>query len=223
MELPPRARRIQAEMQRFDEEHGTTSACAENTTFYYTHSIMEWNYLRVRGEYTRISTAVRTKMELPPRARRILVVRKGRKHVSGTTSACAENTGSWRAPRYPRGNYLRVRGEYLRLIRKTRFPLELPPRARRIPILVVLLPKWIWNYLRVRGEYLKSGSNALMGTELPPRARRIRILGTHFLHTSGTTSACAENTGACLGRPRNLWNYLRVRGEYSDYAPRWGR
>ena len=31
LELPPRARRIQAEMQKFDEEHGTTSACAENT------------------------------------------------------------------------------------------------------------------------------------------------------------------------------------------------
>ena len=31
MELPPRARRIQAIEQPFDCVHGTTSACAENT------------------------------------------------------------------------------------------------------------------------------------------------------------------------------------------------
>ena len=30
----------------------------------------------------------------------------------------------------------------------------------------------------------------------------------------GTTSACAENTGACCGVGASPWNYLRVRGEY---------
>ena len=31
----------------------------------------------------------------------------------------------------------------------------------------------------------------------------------------GTTSACAENTPILRFIPRKLWNYLRVRGEYS--------
>ena len=56
MELPPRARRIQAEMQKFDEEHGTTSACAENTPVFFSFHLGFWNYLRVRGEYLRFLT-----------------------------------------------------------------------------------------------------------------------------------------------------------------------
>ena len=50
-ELPPRTRRIQAEMQRFDEEHGTTSAHAENTEKDTSAAIEVRNYLRARGEY----------------------------------------------------------------------------------------------------------------------------------------------------------------------------
>ena len=50
--------------------------------------------------------------------------------------------------------------------------------------------------------------------ELPPRARRIphnfqaRDLGP------GTTSACAENTQVPWLVDPEVWNYLRVRGEY---------
>ena len=54
----------------------------------------------------------------------------------GTTSACAENTFcptlDTRAPR----NYLRVRGEYIPMVTILMRFLELPPRARRIPIIV---------------------------------------------------------------------------------------
>ena len=32
----------------------------------------------------------------------------------------------------------------------------------------------------------------------------------------GTTSACAENTRASLPTLPELWNYLRVRGEYGE-------
>ena len=76
--------------------------------------------------------------------------------MSGTTSACAENTPI---------NYLRVRGEYAH---------KLPPRARRIPVQGVLEVinvgttsacaentrhecgprRLLRNYLRVRGEYI---------------------------------------------------------------------
>ena len=51
-------------------------------------------------------------MELPPRARRILIDWRKYDANDGTTSACAENTMS--APAGPKTtrNYLRVRGEY---------------------------------------------------------------------------------------------------------------
>ena len=54
----------------------------------------------------------------------------------------------------------------------------------------------------------------MTNSELPPRARR--ILGGEAApgDTIGTTSACAENTGAGM-MVMVLWrNYLRVRGEY---------
>ena len=54
--------------------------------------------------------------------------------VIGTTSACAENTFMCSKANTPCWNYLRVRGEYhyQNLTRPSQ--LELPPRARRIPL-----------------------------------------------------------------------------------------
>ena len=52
MELPPRARRIHAEMKRQQRLWGTTSACAENTSKALASDMISRNYLRVRGEYT---------------------------------------------------------------------------------------------------------------------------------------------------------------------------
>ena len=71
-------------------------------------------------------------MELPPRARRILLTSGFNLHRSGTTSACAENTNfvKWVAP--VQRNYLRVRGEYHTPSVPHQSPWELPPRARRI-------------------------------------------------------------------------------------------
>ena len=92
----------------------------------------------------------------------------------GTTSACAENTISHRGRACPPG-----------------------------------------NYLRVRGEYMLSWSKSCGSGELPPRARRIRVVVCDLAHALGTTSACAENTQAFIFLQHLLWNYLRVRGEYS--------
>ena len=112
--------------------------------------------------------------------------------------------------------------------------MELPPRARRIQLtsgFVVLAfgttsacaentccNAWIAfnprNYLRVRGEYSRALGEHLESLELPPRARRIRLLGVASVVTSGTTSACAENTLGTYRRPYIGRNYLRVRGEY---------
>ena len=94
-ELPPRARRILSEPDDWYIIHGTTSACAENTSKNISRYRKCGNYLRVRGEYTATGYTVTIPWELPPRARRIhtLNFHRGREH--GTTSACAENTRRW--------------------------------------------------------------------------------------------------------------------------------
>ena len=50
-ELPPRARRIHLAAYLMNKSHGTTSACAENTSARSRSPSAPWNYLRVRGEY----------------------------------------------------------------------------------------------------------------------------------------------------------------------------
>ena len=113
-------------------------------------------------------------------------------------------------------------------------PLELPPRARRIPTPCRPRRGWggttsacaentlayrlrlaaFWNYLRVRGEYPCALAPCGKILELPPRARRIRYVNHLPQSMGGTTSACAENTDDPIGYDGPPWNYLRVRGEY---------
>ena len=112
------------------------------------------NYLRVRGEYSRILKTTYKPWELPPRARRIPISTLLPINCLGTTSACAENTGIWLAGGVlagttsacaentslgqtsflGSGNYLRVRGEYWRNANDPGTLAELPPRARRIQV-----------------------------------------------------------------------------------------
>ena len=133
-ELPPRARRIHDEHKIRAYLDRTTSACAENT---WPARLWQWstrNYLRVRGEY--IVTIVLSSLfrELPPRARRIhRKFRLGNSKL-GTTSACAENTIFAFDIKCADWNYLRVRGEYWSERQKGKIIMELPPRARRIPL-----------------------------------------------------------------------------------------
>ena len=111
-ELPPRARRIRVINFFTFTEHGTTSACAENTHRPQHSSQCAWNYLRVRGEYITNTSQSLPKPELPPRARRIPKIVFTCHKCSRTTSACAENTGRKYARTVAVWNYLRVRGEY---------------------------------------------------------------------------------------------------------------
>ena len=94
LELPPRARRIRAVALQHGMVAGTTSACAENTDAELWAIGPDWNYLRVRGEYAVASASHNPWWELPPRARRILNAGRGQGGEPGTTSACAENTGT---------------------------------------------------------------------------------------------------------------------------------
>ena len=91
---------------------GTTSACAENTHATPAPAPANGNYLRVRGEYTMYFCAVNATQELPPRARRIRLPNDPYNPCTGTTSACAENTGALGGIEQEKWNYLRVRGEY---------------------------------------------------------------------------------------------------------------
>ena len=219
-ELPPRARRILYQPSTSRLSHRTTSACAENTAARHGILLPTWNYLRVRGEYSRLPGRCPPWWELPPRARRILRTRRSGLLRAGTTSACAENTGSegrhWRRLR----NYLRVRGEYSPHESAPCPPQELPPRARRIRWSIQYSPvaqgttsacaentpqtggrsSNPGNYLRVRGEYIVHPHFKLNRAELPPRARRIPRRARRVTHI--------------------VWNYLRVRGEYVNCASR---
>ena len=214
MELPPRARRIPPHPHIHATSLGTTSACAENTRKPHRLEFPAWNYLRVRGEYNWPVSSVGLSVELPPRARRIRKTNTTNKDYAGTTSACAENTYLYCSAPAPKGNYLRVRGEYRSLTLPARNGMELPPRARRIlrnlhlPInddgttsacaentKTSMVPKqYQGNYLRVRGEYLAQAWFKNVTQELPPRARRILAKNVAHNHGVGTTSACAENT-----------------------------
>ncbi len=132
VELPPRARRILRVATAVFPPWGTTSACAENTTGASNLAFRDRNYLRVRGEYPHNCYRSTASAELPPRARRIRYRGLAPLAYRGTTSACAENTADSILPPNVRGNYLRVRGEYLIAFDVALSLVELPPRARRI-------------------------------------------------------------------------------------------
>ena len=154
---------------------GTTSACAENTACFLVMRAPTRNYLRVRGEYAHHHDLNPEHWELPPRARRIPATENNLINFLGTTSACAENTDLSRLRGFAQWNYLRVRGEYCMAQGKPFPPVELPPRARRIPSNSASLTesrgttsacaentsttprvgRLGGNYLRVRGEYPK--------------------------------------------------------------------
>ena len=112
LELPPRARRIHFQAPCPTVRRGTTSACAENTRLLMVNRAKNWNYLRVRGEYSKRVLRPGPMAELPPRARRIPFQPFVPHGVQGTTSACAENTPQHTLTRTHVRNYLRVRGEY---------------------------------------------------------------------------------------------------------------
>ena len=194
-ELPPHARRIPPLRTGRTPERGTTSACAENTVRETGKCRNVWNYLRMRGEYNIRSRSGRSAGELPPHARRILVSDIDKGLLTGTTSACAENTTHGSGTVSGDRNYLRMRGEYEVRSAPAGLLRELPPHARRIryettqnaiPIGTTsacaentwglgCFVKREWNYLRMRGEYRNGLSIAFVYQELPPHARRIPV------------------------------------------------
>ena len=243
LELPPRARRILNHSILVITPVGTTSACAENTEDTNGPDVHLVNYLRVRGEYQCTILSQTFSKELPPRARRIQRGERLHNPKQRTTSACAENTSMCYRTRSRPWNYLRVRGEYVKLLTCINRLLELPPRARRIQGakrgrgsmggttsacaentgIGWRLRLTTWNYLRVRGEYRVVLPSRVITEELPPRARRIHGTVHVTCGEDGTTSACAENTERQGGPGLVFGNYLRVRGEYTLLGRLMGR
>ena len=147
----------------------------------------------MRGEYPGHPPISCARSELPPRARRIPCCARSIVHVTGTTSACAENTIVRTLVSAAARNYLRVRGEYRVCQISMGSSRELPPRARRIHLYHITILSHdgttsacaentftrltrrlsLRNYLRVRGEYIEGFHCVLLKWELPPRARRI--------------------------------------------------
>ena len=116
---------------------------------------------------------------------------------------------------FPTRNYLRVRGEYNKLMGAGAKSLELPPRTRRIHLIAPIgdvdhgttsayaenteggspVQGSPGNYLRVRGEYPTIKPHIILLLELPPRTRRIHTTTKMQVKQTRTTSAYAENTG----------------------------
>ena len=127
----------------------------------------------MRGEYWQVRNCSARVRELPPRARRIRRATITVFTITGTTSACAENTYNPTPTTTVTRNYLRVRGEYKCNENVNFICAELPPRARRIqhgPQIRIQIVGTTsacaentanahnpvvsaGNYLRVRGEY----------------------------------------------------------------------
>ena len=148
----------------------------------------------MRGEYAALICGYPHAGELPPRARRIRFLVLLLRLVLRTTSACAENTHCARLGYCCRGNYLRVRGEYLTI-----------PRPMKIQV----------GTTSACAENTPSGASPHQSPwELPPRARRILLFLAEPSTSIGTTSACAENTKHITPRRTLCRNYLRARGEY---------
>ena len=173
---------------------GTTSACAENTGAFGLPAGSAWNYLRVRGEYLVHRLWLVSESELPPRARRIPYLDISHLCDDGTTSACAENTLTWGCFATRIRNYLRVRGEYLNRNEKLLKHQELPPRARRILLVMGFMASVNGTTSACAENTAPEVTESMGRRELPPRARRIPITAHVSCFTIGTTSACAENT-----------------------------
>ena len=195
--------------------------------------LVDWNYLRMRGEELITRKLSPACTELPPHARRRVLEQSVSANRAGITSACAEKRDNARSDAVPPRNYLRMRGEELPALTITRLPKELPPHARRRDphtprkeshhgitsacaeksSLVDAYFLSDRNYLRMRGEESSSRPVLPIWLELPPHARRRVTSVDDHPASQGITSACAEKSTrvilqACLSR-----NYLRMRGE----------
>ena len=70
-----------------------------------------WKYLRVRGEESPLIGTLHQVLEIPPRARRRVLLSLDAAQSIGNTSACAEKSSELPIWNFIHRKYLRVRGE----------------------------------------------------------------------------------------------------------------
>ena len=144
-EIPPRARRRGVPLQGLGVGVRNTSACAEKRVARPAGVDRAWKYLRVRGEELFTVPTKILSLEIPPRARRrVLVVIRWLLWL-GNTSACAEKRKTSPNPNGPNGKYLRVRGEEWPWCHMAAALKEIPPRARRRAAWFAACGGWVGN------------------------------------------------------------------------------
>ena len=233
---PPRVR------SRLDFSHvqvpsfGITSACAEQTHAYGRAACRRRDHLRVCGADLSVSFSFWSVLGSPPRVRSRLMGAGLARLPHGITSACAEQTMTTRKSWVCSRDHLRVCGADSPWKPIKEVIVGSPPRVRsrrhrgrgkpRLPgitsacaeqtsrsAMLITSPP---DHLRVCGADLFSWVLLFKTSGSPPRVRSRLRRGWRYIHRSGITSACAEQTWRAW-RSHPVWeDHLRVCGADSN-------
>ena len=199
---------------------GITSACAEQTPPRWRTLSAIWDHLRVCGADRGRSNRDSGVRGSPPRVRsRLFIYLVGGLH-SGITSACAEQTRSWKAGTCSFWDHLRVCGAD-RITGGLGYGITgSPPRVRSRhdhgkpghvrPRITSACAEQTWRsqaFRRLQGDHLRVCGADLGGTAAPSCP-------------SWITSACAEQTATPSATSTAAWDHLRVCGADGYEPPR---
>jgi len=174
-----------------EDAPGNTPACAGKSKIGGSINYSFRKYPRVRGEEEPYALAIRSRSEIPPRARGRDGVVARTLMKGGNTPACAGKSGCGKVGGVAFEKYPRVRGEEADPNGSKASIAEIPPRARgRVAGYWSFLKRrgntpacagkrgWCviactitWKYPRVRGEETLNLAEHIINMEIPPRAR----------------------------------------------------
>ncbi len=213
----PRARGAQGAHLHHAFEEGTIPACAGST---HPHLVRAGDELH-EGP----SPRARGAQDAPP----------PHAALAGTIPACAGSTTSWTS-RHGRGwDHPRVRGEHTILGAGSSSPQGPSPRARgahQAPVLARgragTIPACAGStsgppprsmsagdHPRVRGEHHQRATVCCIALGPSPRARGAQRFRLGYVGEAGTIPACAGSTRPIGGRPAEVRDHPRVRGEHT--------
>ena len=193
---------------------GIIFACAKNTCCYPSYRCPRWDHLRMCGEHVDEVLPTPPLKGSPPHVRRTLCCGKRLIQLLGITSACAENTISFKLSSVLAGNHLRMCGEHDGLMTDETDFTGSPPHVRR-----TLRPRR--RPCQSTGITSACAENTVK-CELvlkihrgsPPHVRRTRKQGVKIRLRQGITSACAENTHRHWHTHTMRRDHLRMCGEH---------
>ena len=211
---PPRVRSRRCGAWPTGGACGITSACAEQTVGIMPAVRGERDHLRVCGADLREPVRQLGVLGSPPRVRSRRSAAPPTGRTDGITSACAEQTPSFRTSRWFRWDHLRVCGADAAGPEHGHDESGSPPRVRSRPLAVVLVVSPVgitsacaeqtpWasssatrrrDHLRVCGADRLDVFYLLVGAGSPPRVRSRHGHEVRQDARRGITSACAEQT-----------------------------